>query len=237
MGYNAPTASAQSPSEIAASRINAIVEQEVGDGPVAPKEIARKVEKDIHGVSAEARNQMQRWSKSMVDATKGGTVKKLDEGIGGVATPDGWHMAKETLKVSDGDIVTAEERMKETGNHEKSHIKHNHTAPMQTAANVHNRAALVLGGHSFKTDTEPVEAVTVDNTGKKFVSNGYRKHVDDVSAAAAAAGLTMNDVTNAVNSHDFTKIDDRTRPDSKKPKPGMNPSPVSKAPAFAGKKR
>lgn len=93
--------------------------------------------------------------------------------------------------------------------HEKYHQDNKHTAPMRVVEGSRAGIAVVMGNKEF-TQTAIVEALTVKETGDRFVHPSYVAFESSLDRAMAASGKTIDDVREAVNvKKDLTLIDDR----------------------------
>jgi hypothetical protein len=191
------------------------------EGASSASDLQRKIEQDTRAITDETRTKINTYVSGMKDATKGAVIDELDAGVGGLYNGKEQIIAESTLEVS-GSIEQTVNRIGEVSRHEAYHATNKHLESMQTAAGQGSEETLVLGGKSFKNDTPLVEGLTVHDTGNEFVSDQYVQYEEELVSAASAAGVSMDEVRNAVNvEKDLTLIDDRTREDAAEPQYAM----------------
>ncbi len=190
--------------------INATVDEHA-DG-VSGQELGKIVQKrSEQESSAEAQKHVSEWISGIQEHTKGAAIKQLDDGIGGLY--DGSpkvQIAAETIKVRTS-VKDTLARTKEVDEHEKFHLKGDHTADMIQGNTMEGNSVVTIGGKEFD-ETALIEGLTVAKTGDRFVSDQYRKYKQDLLSSIAAAGINLDDVEQAVNKEkDLRRIDDAAR--------------------------
>lgn len=194
-----------SPTIDAHALINASVTQ--GGGR---KEILERIEAGKEALEAAEQAKVTTYIVGIQKNTRGTVVTTLDPGIGAQWDGTQIEMAQASLIV-DKSIDQTLAMTKEIWEHENFHKVHKHTAPMKVVEGTREDVGVLLGGVEI-SQRDLIEAVTVINTGDQFVDREYTTFVDTLNGALTTAdGVTLSDVEKAVNGHDLTLIDDRTR--------------------------
>ena len=190
----------------AESAINSAVD-EAGSRPDAMLAKARENGAEL-GKKEQAR--VEHYVTGVRSALEGTVVNELEAGVGGVYDGKNIEIAKDILVVrtSIDDVIAQTE---ETSDHEFYHAEHDHTAPMHLGSSAQGETAVTIGGKKL-TEEAVVEGLTVDQTGEKFVSQGYRQFRSEIRSALSSAGLPLSALEEAVNEKkDLRLVDDLDR--------------------------
>lgn len=189
--------------------INAAVEDTSG----SPDDLQRKLKGNAEDLEDFEKAKVEEHQHGTRNALREVIVEKLPEGVGGLYNGD-IKIAKSTLLVH-GSIKNTLAMTDEASEHEHLHKKYNHLTPIQYGASADGNTAVTIGTKEF-TDTGIHEAITVEKTGNRFVSQEYRHYQSDLRSGLAAAGLTMQQAHEAINvKRDLSLIDDASRSISK----------------------
>lgn len=133
-------------------------------------------------------------------------IDVLPPGVGGQTDGRTITLATSTAEIGSGSIQQATDRIKQTQKHEIYHVVHGHTQPKKTVDGI----GVIIAGQHMKT-AEVIEALTVTETGNMGVSREYLQHEAMLHRVMHMSNLSLTDVRDAIDSHDLTRIDDRTR--------------------------
>lgn len=189
--------------------INATVEKSKG----SPDSFQRTLRENAEGLDAQEKAKVDQYRNGIRGSLQGVMIDKLPDNVGGLY--DGSvKIAQSTLEVR-GSIEETLAMANETWKHEQFHLKNKHLEPVNTGASAQGENVVTIGGRSF-TNRGIHEAITVANTGERFVSGEYRQFAQDLRSGLSSAGLTMAQAHEAINvKKDLSLIDDVSRTNSK----------------------
>jgi hypothetical protein len=208
MAYG-PNTSTVSAEDEAIEYINRRLEKEMKGGSKNAEDVAAAVSKDINSVSSHAREKVSKYVDGIKNSAKGMKVEKLEKGVGGLYNGKDVMIATTTLQVHRS-IEETLAQAKETAMHEAYHKKGRHTEKYKTL-NHTGDTAVIIGGEEL-TDEQVVEGLTVAKTGDRFVSDGYKNHKQTLISAVNRAGISLEDVEEALNKKkNLALVDDHAR--------------------------
>ena len=199
----------------AATIIVATTEELTSGREASPEELAREIEKRAEGASLEAQAPIQQYIVGLLVLTRyGASVAVLPQGVGGLYN-GGIKIAASTVRPDEAALgmTTVIARMKETGEHEGYHARHRHETPIVVSPEATQQNIVVtIGNERFRDQAEIVEALTVVDTGDRFVSIEYHARMEKLLRAVSTSDVTLDDVRKAVNvDHDLTDTDNTPR--------------------------
>jgi len=181
--------------------INSTVEE--SGRTLSPDELARLVQERAEETANVNQEEVQQYVSGLRDISHGAVISSLPPGIGGQCDGSGIEIAMSTVEVN-GSVSETVACMQEVTDHEVYHLINGHTKPMDVAADA-GPYAVVIGGEGFET-TELIEGLTVAQTGDQFVSAEYKSYKERLLAAIGSAGISLEQVEQAVSEGDLTKI-------------------------------
>lgn len=203
--------------EQAARIISQTTQELVSDGGgTSPSVLASEIEKRAEFASPEAQQLVQQYIRGLLQLTRyGASIAVLPPRVGGLY--DGRiKVAEQTVQVDEQapDIAQTIKRIEEVNRHEGYHLTHHHITPLATAPSEDAATVVTIGEQQFRNEEKIIEGLTVIETGDEFVSDDYRKHMENLlTAIDASPTVSLDDVRQAVNEdHDLAGIDDAAQP-------------------------
>jgi hypothetical protein len=138
------------------------------------------------------------------------TVTTMDEGIGGEYRPASGdvRLNAKVLSVFPGQsLENLAEQMEEIGAHERFHETHHHNPSALRNAYAEGATIVTIGGKEFEP-ASLIEGMTVYATGDKYVDETYKGYAQDIAYATAVSGWSFQQIVQAVDCGDLSKIDD-----------------------------
>lgn len=175
----------------------------------ASEESLNYLERRQEMVDAGVRDHLRKYVTAFRGVYRDMTVRKFDGNTAGLYDGSNIYIDEAVPEVAVS-VQETIDRGTEVHDHELYHKKNNHTAPMKIVKDQRRAAFLVMGGVEFKQSTQFFEGITVDRTGDRFVHGTYRAHKSQFNDAIGRAGLSLEDVEQAIDGRDLTQIDDRT---------------------------
>lgn len=167
------------------------------------------LERRKEGMEAAERAKVDAYVAGVRQSVGDMLVQDLGSGVGGLYDGSRTIMARDSLVVS-GSIEETIARTDEIAKHEDYHRDHDHTAAIAVGSSAEGDAIVQVGGKQLDQETL-IEGLTVARTGGEFVSGQYQRYKAELLAAIGAAGISLDDVENAVDAKDLTLIDDADR--------------------------
>jgi hypothetical protein len=204
---------AVSPAVRSVTIIQEVVQEETEKGKSSPRELTSALEEEIRREAPAVQILVRQYIVGLLKLTKyGASVAELPQGVGGLY--DGRvRIAEATIQPDEQapDVTTLLARIEETNEHEGYHARFHHEQPLIVPPAAQERGfAATIGGERFIGEEEIKEALTVTDTGDRFVSAEYRLRMQKLlRAVEISPTLTLEDIRKAVNGdHDLTAIDE-----------------------------
>ncbi len=186
--------------------INETVEQAAG----SPDTFLQDVKGNAEHLEQQEKAKVYQYIDGVRGAIQGAVIADLPTGIGGTCSDQHIQIAEDALAVGDSIEMTIA-KAQEIGDHEKYHRDNHHSAPMKVGASAKGDTVATIGREKF-TDKRLVEALTVHETGNRFVAQSYIEHVEHTTRALVRANLDWNDLAEAINEKkDYGLVDDHSR--------------------------
>ncbi len=204
------SAEALSLEEQAVSLINQITEEQTQTSSVSPAQLATRIEIAAALLPENAQGLVHQHTAGLHDLHQSAVIRNLEDGVGGQFDGSEVAIATETILVDQSrGIDQTRAQMDEVDRHEAYHAEHGHLQPLKTAESAEGSTIVTIGGQALDFELL-TEAVTVEETGDKFVSGGYRAFVRKLHDAVAVSSVTYAQVRDALNQRDLTAVDDET---------------------------
>lgn len=196
--YEAPTAEGV---------INSTVEEK---GHQSAESVISTVEQKKKLLPEQEQQKVVQYVTGMRESVRGSIVNDLEPRVAGQCDGSEIEIATTTMQVHYS-IEQTLAHAEEVGEHERYHLDNGHSEGMQAGSSANGPYVVTMGGQNFDR-RGLIEGITVSATGNQFVSEEYKGFERMVESAAASAGLSMEQVENAVNvKKDLSLIDDLDR--------------------------